>query len=232
MSSPQPTDPQALTDGEQHALAALTGFLAEAALVGTIALPPYVYAKLLALGLDRRAIRAAAALTLRGPIFRRPASGPRQTGTAQAQTAAQEPAMRALYLLNAATRMTRDLRTLIPPRPGEKLPPAAQRLADALRRERRYWRMHVDAQRRRRVAAHAVDKIAQNAPTSWLAWQTMDDSRVDSDCRALAGTVFPLDQPPTVHGRPTFPGQVHPRCRCIARAFGATPIRTPTTATR
>lgn len=217
MASPQPVDQptdDGLSKGEQEAVAALTAFIAEAVLVEAVTLPPRIYARLLRLGLRRDAVQAAATLTLRAPFFRTHARGPRSGGTAAAQVAAQEPELRARYLLAAARRITRDLRTIVPTKPGETPPTVAQRLTDALRRERRHWRAHVDAQRNRRQAAREVDRLAQVSP--WWEWQTANDARVEADCRRFAGRTFTVADPPRLNGRVVFPGAVHPHCRCRA----------------
>lgn len=230
MTSPQPADQPGLSDTENAVLVALATFLTETALVGATALPLYLLLRMTGLGLDRRAVQAAAALTLRPPIFRTPASGPRKGNTAAALMARQEPRLRALYLLNAAKRITTDLRTVIPPTPGRPAVTPKQQLADALRRERRYWRLHVDAQRKRRDAARAVDGVLVEAPSPWLVWQTRNDTRVEVDCRHLSGSVFTLDDPPILDGRLVLPGTVHPACRCIARPLPAS--RRPLTLVR
>lgn len=233
MTAPQPdTAATAPTDAEQAVVGALTTFLAEATLTGVVVLPPYLYSKLLRLHLHPAAIRAAATLTLRGPLFRRPQRGPRTgtTDTAAALVAAGEPEMRARYLLAAAKRITRDLRTIIPTPPGQPAPSLTDRVRDALRRERRYWRQHVDAQRNRRQSAQAVDDVTQLSP--WWQWRTAGDARVEADCRRFAGRTFTVANPPMLDGRPVFPGAVHPHCRCVAvttfdpRLFGSAPTVT------
>lgn len=229
MASPQPApdQPTPPSDAEEAAVGALATFLAEAVITTVVVLPPYLYSKLLRLGLRRDAIQAAATLTLRAPFFRRPQRGPRTGGTAAAQVAATEPEMRARYLINAARRITRDLRTVIPTPPGGTPRTAAERLVDALRRERRYWRMHVNAQRNRRTSAHAVDTATALSP-HWQ-WVTAGDARVEADCRRFAGRTFTIADPPILDGRPVWPGAVHPHCRCHAvatfdpRLFGSAP---------
>ena len=228
MTAPQPDEqPAPPDDTEQAALGALTTFLAEAALTGVVVIPPEIYRRLLRLHLHPAAIRAAAALTLRGPLFRRPQRGPRTAGTAAALVAAGEPEMRARYLIAAARRITRDLRTVVPTPSGGTPATLADRLRDALRRERQFWRMHVDAQRNRRASAHAVDEVTAVSP--WWQWQTAGDARVEADCRRFAGRTFTVAAPPMLDGHPVFPGAVHPRCRCRAvstfdpRLFGSAP---------
>lgn len=227
--TPQPTPTEQLQD-DAAVIAQLSVAIAEATTIAELVLPPALLALLLRMGLRRDAIQAAAALTLRGPLYRTPARGSRASGTAAAQVAAQEPEMRARYLLAAARRITRDLRTVTPRRPGEKPPPPGQRLADAIRRERRFWRQHLDAQRNRRRAAHEVDLVALVSP--WMQWQTANDARVEQDCRHLAGRTFTIADPPRLDGHVVWPGAVHPHCRCRAvpvvdpALFGSAPTIT------
>jgi SPP1 gp7 family putative phage head morphogenesis protein len=222
LTQPQPADTSATP--EERAVGALATFLAEASLVAAVALPPYLFAQLLRLGFRRSALKAALAIGLRGPLFHRPARGT-PAGTAAGQVADTEPELRARYILNAARRITDDLDTVLPERVGpdglvQPPPTEADRLEGATRREATYFDQHVNAQRNRRATAHAVDQVATESP--WMQWVTANDDRVEADCRSLAGHVFSIDSPPLVHGRPTWPGAVHPRCRCTAAPFGVT----------
>ena len=216
MSSPQPADqsdqPPQFTGPEQAVVDALTTALLEGTLVAGAAIPLYLLARLTALGVDRRAARAAIRLGLADPVHipRRL----RVLGTAASRVAAAEPGIRARYILNAAKRITANLAHL-DDQPGS--------LVTALRDERRYLTQHVHAARNRRRAARAVDQVARRSP--FMIWQTRGDARVEADCAALAGSLFTLDQPPVLDGRPVLPGSVHPHCRCRAVPFGASPIR-------
>lgn len=206
MTSPQPLPPadEGLSEGEQEALAALVTAIAEAGLIGAVALPPYLYAKLVKLGLRGTAVKAAARLALADPLGRRrvttPARRPRLINTAAALVADQEPGYRGAYLLAAAKRITKALGL-------------GADLFTALRAERRYYQAHLRAGRKRAAAAHAVDRLAtQGWP--WLMWQTRNDTKVERDCAGLHGVVFTRTDPPRIDGRPVFPGAAHLYCRC------------------
>lgn len=109
--------------------------------------------------------------------------------------AADEPTMRARYLLAAAKRLTAA---------------AAQReFTAALRRERAYLAAHRRAGQRRAQVARDYDQAARGQ--MFMRWVTAGDSRVDPHCAALAGTIWHVDRPPAV-----IPGAVHPWCRCRA----------------
>lgn len=219
MTAPQPAPDEGLSNLEIAVLTALETALLEGALVAGTAVPLALMARLTALGLDRRAVRAAARLALSEPLTLPRNLRVRRTATAR--TAAAEPGIRARYLFNAAKRITANLRLL-----GQD--PHA--LLTAVRDERRYLGQHLDATRNRRKAAQQVDRIAAGSP--WLVWKTAGDARVEPECAALSGELFTVDQPPVVNGRPVYPGAVHPHCRCRAATFGATPIGAVRTVTR
>lgn len=217
MTSPQPEpDTQGLSNLETAAVAALATALLEGSLVAGTAVPPYLLMRLTSAGADRRAARAAIRLGLSEAVHI--PSGTVMQGTASALVAAAEPRIRARYIFDAAKRITKNL-VLVGTDPGGMI--------TAVRDERRYLRQHLAAGQNRRRAAHAVDRAAGRSP--WLVWTTQGDSKVEADCRALAGRLFTAAQPLIVHGRPVFPGSLHPHCRCVARAPGSSPIRaTPT----
>jgi SPP1 gp7 family putative phage head morphogenesis protein len=127
-----------------------------------------------------------------------PAGSP-MTSTAR-QAKADEPTMRAQYILTAAKRLTR-----------------AQTLDvydQALRLEQTYLDQHRHAGQNRVKAAQALDEIAaKHGP--WLQWIAVLDHRTTPDCRALNGRLFTIDNLP--NGQ--IPGAVHPRCRCRAAPF-------------
>lgn len=219
MSSPQPAPDEGLSTLEIAVITALETALLEGALVAGTAVPLYLMMRLTALGLDRRAVRAATRLALSEPLLL--PRNVRVRRTATARTAAAEPGIRARYLFGAAKRITANLRLL-----GSD--PHA--LITAVRDERRYLGQHLDAARNRRKAAQQVDRVAAGSP--WLIWLTAGDARVEPECRALHGELFTVDQPPEVAGRLVYPGAVHPHCRCRAAPFGATPIGAVATVTR
>jgi hypothetical protein len=213
--APATDQPQGLSDGQEQAVAALSTFLAEAALVGAVALPPALYAMLLRLGLSRRAVQLATRLAT-APLGRRLTGSPHTArgsahiaGTAAAQVADTEPEWRARYLLKAAGRLTRDLELGASP-------------ATAMREERRWFDQHRDAGKRRARAARAVDRVVEQSGSEWLRWQLSDKPATHTrGCLWASGRLFtradPLvftddDLPP----RPQFPGAPHPRCACVA----------------
>lgn len=221
MTPPQPAPEQpGLSNTETAVVAALETALLEGALVAGTAIPLYLLLRLTALGIDRRAARAALRLGLADPVHipRRL----RATGSAASRVAADEPGIRARYILDAAKRIAANLLLL------GKDPHA---LGTAIRNERRYFKQHIDAGRNRKKAAQQVDQVAAASP--WLVWQTILDGRAEPECLALNGTLFTVDDLPIVDGRPVLPGAVHNNCRCRAVAFGATPIRAqPTVSAR
>lgn len=210
MTSPQPTE-QGLSEGEQEALAALTTAIAEGALIGAIALPPYLYSKLLKLGFDPKAIKAASRLALPDPLGRRrtvTSPGPRVAGTAAAQVASAEAEWRARYLLAAARRITSALRH-------------GANLFTALRQERRFYDMHRNAGKRRAAAAREVDRIVEESGSEWLRWTLGATKTHTPGCVWADGQIFTRDQPlvftdDDLPARVQWPGTPHPRCGCVA----------------
>lgn len=219
MTSPQPAPEQpGLSNTETVVVAALETALLEGALVAGTAIPLYLLLRLTALGIDRRAARAALRLGIADPVHipRRL----RATGSAASRVAADEPGIRARYILDAAKRIAANLLLL------GKDPHA---LGTAIRNERRYFKQHIDAGRNRKKAAQQVDQAAKTSP--WLQWRTVMDGHAEQECVDLDGDLFTVDQPPQVGGRSVYPGSVHPNCRCKAVAFGATPLRAQPTVT-
>lgn len=133
-------------------------------------------------------------------------------GSAAEQMAKIAAPNHALYLFNAAKRLSAD--------------------PTSLASERRYFTQHLAAARGRREAATKADAAVLRFGAV-LGWHTQEDELVDPECRQLAGTNFTLADPPHVHGRPVIPGTVHPSCRCFAGAAHvgarvAEPIRVAT----
>lgn len=233
MTAPATTDqPPGLSDGQEAAVSALSTFLAEAALVGTVALPSALMALLLRLGFSRRAVQLATRLAT-APLGRRTGTGPhvhrgsaRIAGTAAAQVADTEPEWRARYLIAAARRLTRDLELGASP-------------FTALREERRYLGLHREAGKRRAAAASAVDRVVEQSGSEWLRWNLSDKPQTHTrGCLWASGRIFtradPLvftddDMPP----RPQWPGATHPRCACFATpVFPRSGVAPTVTATR
>ncbi len=210
---------QGLTPQEEAVIAALALFLASVIAVKAITLPGYLVDRMVALGLNRRAVRAAGKLTLEPALTGRGRWGSptvedeptdpfsqftavRKFGrpTMVRRMAANEPMMRARYLLAAAKRMTKAA--------------AEGRFTAGLKREQTYLDAHRRAGRRRAKAAQAYDVAARGQ--LFMVWVTAGDNRVDPHCAQLAGSVWSVDRPPV-----PCPGAVHPWCRCVARPLGA-----------
>lgn len=195
---------QGLSDAQEAALTALALFFASTAAVHATLLPALFVRRLTGLGLSARAVQTAGRMTLEPALTGRSRHGSPVTRfgpqTMVRRMAAQEPMMRARYLLAAATRLTKA---------------AAQGMWTAgLRRERTYLDAHRRAGQRRAKAARAYDEAARGQ--MYMVWVTAGDSRVDPHCRALAGSVWHVDNPPV-----PCPGAAHMYCRCVARPLGS-----------
>lgn len=141
--------------------------------------------------------------------------GSARSGSHPAQEAMRRQNLfrRAAYLVNAARRITLAWSG---PRQGRQ-----ERTLAALRRERRYLQMHIDANAGRTRAAEAVVREAKNAarpevrgtfeaPPGLLGWYAVMDEVTSSECVAANGRNFDPKRIPRIG----FPGAVHPACRC------------------
>jgi hypothetical protein len=108
--------------------------------------------------------------------------------------AADEPSLRAQYMVNAAWRLTN-----------------ADNYQIALRDEQRYLAAHFAAAANRRAAAERIDKHV-----GVLRWVTAGDERVHPRCRRMEGRLF------TARNLPDglVPGGVRVGCRCRAVPWG------------
>lgn len=204
MTGPQPDQEQQQKDRRDAIIAALVLWFGSSAAITATTLPAALVAQLVTAGFTERAVRAAARITVAPALAgRRRGGSPTHTPdtTAKRTVAAEEPGMRAQYLMKAAERLTEAERDGVFPQ--------------AVRLEERYLDQHTAAGRNRARAAAELDRVAaEHGP--WLVWRTANDARVEADCRALSGTVFTADNPPKLDGYPVIPGAVHPRCRCHA----------------
>lgn len=184
-------------------IAALAVWLGSKLALGAVNLPQRLFDRLVALGLDPKAVRRAGYLGLSLPL---PGRGPHGSPAHSAATTtvrkvkADEPELRAEYIVTAAERLSK-----------------AQRLGvydAAARLETTYADQQRAAAQNRIKAAQKLDRVAARA--QYLIWKTAGDARVEAECAALNGHVFTLDNLPKVKGRPVIPGAVHPRCRCDA----------------
>lgn len=207
MTAPLPVEPfpyeqppEQPSPAVEVVIATLTAYLASQAAIPAATLPASLIALLGTIGIPpipaRRAARLALSVRMTGRSrYGAPTMYPGAPTTRR--VAADEPLMRARYIVNAARRLTRAL--------------IDGQLPAATRAEKRYLVAHVNAGRNRRAAAKRLDQLAERSGP-WLKWNTRRDNRVTLDCRRLDGVVFTIDNPPAV------PGAVHPTCRCYATA--------------
>lgn len=201
LADPYVADQRAMTQGEAAAVVALALFFASTAAVHATLLPALLVRRLMGLGLTARAVQTAGRMTLEPALTGRnrhgsPVSrfGPQ---TMVRRMAAEEPTMRARYLLAAAKRLTKA---------------SAQGLfTSGLKRERVYLDAHRRAGQRRAAAARAYDKVVKGH--EFLRWSARMDSRTTADCAALNGRIWHVEKPPFPP-----PGAVHIHCRCVAVA--------------
>lgn len=122
---------------------------------------------------------------------------------------------RAAYLINAVRR----------------LEPAAasgdqSRVDRAMRAEDRFQAAHLEAERRRNVAASAVALVASQYGINdrgelLLGWLAIRDNRTSADCRWAHGRNFNALVVPRIG----YPGTVHLDCRCRPRRPWNTDLR-------
>lgn len=180
-------------------MAAIAAYLATRTAVAAIRLPGVLAARLTALGLSQRAVRLAGHMVLEPPLTGRTRWGsparpdPADMVSAVRKVAADEPVMRARYLLNAAKRLTQAL--------------AVGEFPAAVKAEKRYLGQHRAAGLGRRKGAAQVDSVLAGARSPYLVWVggTCDE------CRPLDGRVFRVGEIP-------LPPR-HPHCHCGTRAL-------------
>lgn len=111
---------------------------------------------------------------------------PSDSATAQAQ--ALEAHYRALYVWNATQRI---------------------QAGGDIANEKRWFNQHLDAIRKRRSSAIAVDKASRRYG-DLLGWHAVLDDRTSPECREANGKNFSASRIPAIG----YPGAVHPYCRC------------------
>lgn len=207
----EPTHP-VLDAATELAVVVLATWLASSVAVRAVTLPADIVAAFQALGLNPRAILAAGRMALSVPVagrHHRRTPSLNTSPSAASVVADDEARLRALYVLNAARRLSVSLAGGVDP-------------VTAFSVERRNLESSQRAARNRARAAAAVDEAAQISP--WLEWRCRldpttgrPDDRVTPDCRAMNGQLFTLDSIPAIG----LPGAVHPQCRCKAAPFGS-----------
>lgn len=148
------------------------------------------------LGLPAMAIKTATRIAMSAPVGDAMPPGSRTDGAARV-TASKERLFRATYLLNAAKRINNWFREGIVP-------------TEIVRRERRHFEAHRQAQARRRKVAREIDAVAARYGSE-LGWYAKMDSRTSAECRWANGRNFRVDRRPPIG----YPGTVHPNCRCV-----------------
>lgn len=181
-------------------LAALALYLVATVTAGAVSfpIPTALIRQVLRLGGIRpEALRTALRIARSEPLPRIP-----HRRVATRATARGEPLKRAAYVVAAARRITAGTR-----HSGDQ-----STVRVVLAKERRFFRQHVAATRKRASAARQADSVATESGTSTLRWVAVLDDRTTPDCAALDGTVFDIRSPPGG----TYPGQRHVRCRCTS----------------
>lgn len=116
------------------------------------------------------------------------------SATASSEASGLEASYRAAYVLAASERIAGL---------------SGDERRAALRRERTYFNQHLDAVKKRRSAASAVDKMRARYGDE-LGWYAKMDSLTSAECRAANGKNFSASRIPAIG----YPGSVHPHCRC------------------
>ena len=183
-------------------LAVLVAWFGSKAAIGATRLPAEILGALEMAGYDPSAAAKAGEIVLDHPLPGRTRGGSPEAKpgqTAARQVAAEEPEMRAQYLLAATERLTEA---------GE-----SGDFDAAARKEATYAVQHVKAGQNRRAAAKRLDELAGDTD-QLLVWKTVMDKNTTPDCAALNGRVFQASNPPGI------PGAMHSRCRCSAEVWG------------
>ncbi len=207
--------------------------MATSAAVAAVALPTPLVERLVALGLSRRAVRAAGRLTVRPPLTGRTRGGgpPAETLSAFAARPVEpvgwQPSIvrtvRARTAPNGAVLMSRLMADNEPVMRARYLVAASSRLTTAqidgrftaaATLELTYLDAHRRAGIRRARIARDYDALARRH--EFLSWLTRNDARVTPDCRARSGETWHISAPPFPP-----PGAQHVACRCISVPIGS-----------
>lgn len=219
MTSPQPDqsdDQPDYTAAETAVIAALMAYFASTAAVSATLLPARLVTRLTDLGLEPRVVRAAGRLAMAPPLTGRGRYGSpvrdvtRATTTTVRDVKADEPLMRARYVLAAAKRLSKalllDVKNAVS---SDETAAKDSYLAKAVRIEKTYLDAHRGAGQNRLRAARAFDQVAAAAgPDGKLRW--VAHAGACPICAGLDGTLFTVDAPPDG----LIPGAVHPHCGC------------------
>lgn len=200
---PQTPPPAPLTPAQVIAaiLSALSAAITAAQLVRLLA-------KIMkAAGIGLLALRAVAVLMMSWPQPSLEGTGP-----AQRQMIRTNTLRRAQFMYAACKRVQA---AIVAARSQNQAVTGALRVA--LAAEQRWMGRHIAASTNRMQAATTVDALA-HAHGNLLGWNAVKDSRCSPGCRAASGKNFRADKPPVIEGTPSYPGAVHPACRCFPSA--------------
>lgn len=129
-------------------------------------------------------------------------------GAAQAEMIRENELRRSAYLVNALTRLRREIAEA---RAHGENPNVAANTARYA--ERRFYGQHIQASAQRIIAASTIDALGQQYGTV-LGWYSKNDSRTTAECRNANGKNFSALIPPKIG----WPGTVHVHCRCFPGA--------------
>lgn len=181
-------------------LAALIAWFSSKDSISATKLPAGLVEMMVSAGYTRAAAVTAGEIATSAPLTGRNRGGsPSPNGTAAGKVAADEPEMRANYLLAAAERL----------QDGDDSDKAKAA-------EERYLQQHLEAAKNRMRCAKKLDEAFKEAPV--LVWRTVMDDRTTPECAALNGRLF------TRKTMPGIPGAMHSRCRCTAEPAGSGPL--------
>lgn len=183
---------------ETAVLAALTAWFGSKDSISADELPTRLVDMLVELGLDRDSIITIGEMATVKSLSGRTSQGSPEIANDMSVTrrvAADEPYMRAMYVLAAAKRLSK-----------------ADNYDSALSAEKTYLASHVSAGQNRRRAAKKVDDLGDQV----LVWRTVMDEKTTPECAAADGRLFTADKLPNG----MIPGAVHARCRCHAEPWG------------
>lgn len=186
---------------EQMVINDLTAWFASTASVPGQELPYRLIAELMDLGIPHRAAVEAGRLAMPPPVTGRTRYGSptsRDGMSAARRVAAQEPGMRAQFVLASARRLAEAI--------------TDDRLTAQLADEQRFRDMHVAMGRKRRQAARQVDDAAGKSRDGWMVWRCGDHP--EARCAALRNRLF------TVNNMPGIPGAMHLNCECWSEPWG------------
>jgi hypothetical protein len=206
-TAPPPQQAQQRPPDDDHLIALIVAALSAYMLAG--GLVRALRAPFKAAGISGAALAAVAALVASWPHDVLEGTGPASRWAIRTNLL-----RRAQFFLSACQRVQQAIVAA-----RSKNEPVMDAVRAAITAEQRYMGQHIAASGQRVRAASAVDGMAA-MHGSLLGWKAFIDARTSQGCRRADGSNFRVDDPPVIEGSPSFPGAVHPGCRCIAvRAY-------------